>query len=392
MKMLTHVFWSQPYRPLFLLVGLYAVFGMLGWTFFFTGLWLPGSFTQSAISPTLWHAHEMIFGFAGAAIGGFLLTAVPNWTGVRSIAPNQLFILATLWLLGRVGVWSPVASEFISIVSALADIGFFLGLCLWVSHAISASKNKRNFGFIALLLFLTLLNTVFHFGSEVFSSAPSFTIYAGLSMVMIIINIIAGRIIPMFSANWVRQNVPQYSHRQRQKPWLDNTSHVMLITFLVVMNILKIPLLTAIVGVAAAATLYYRWWLWRGWHTRTEPLLWILHIGYFWLPTGILLTALAPVLDFSTSAGIHALTTGAIGTLILAVTSRVALGHSGRALTSRPALTAAYILLTCAAILRVAVALSLFPAFGLHLAATLWMLAFGIFTITYWPILTQPRI
>jgi uncharacterized protein involved in response to NO len=301
-------------------------------------------------------------------------------------------MLVLLWVVGRIGIWSPIANEFISVISALADIGYFLGLCLWVSHAIAASKNKRNFGFIAILLLLTLLNTIFHFGSEINTAAPSFTIYAGLSMVMLIINIIAGRIIPMFSANWIRQNAPQYSHRQRQKPWLDNASHATLIAFLFVMNLIHIPILTAIVGVVAAATLYYRWWLWRGWDTRAEPLLWILHIGYFWLPTGVLLTALAPVLDFSTSAGIHALTTGAIGTLILAVASRVALGHSGRALTSRPALTAAYVILTCAAVIRVAVALTLFPAFGLHLAATLWIVAFAIFTVTYWPILTQPRI
>lgn len=389
---LKHVFWSQPYRPLFLLVGLYAIVSMLAWTFFFTGLWVPDAFLSGGTAPTVWHAHEMIFGFAGAAIGGFLLTAVPNWTGQKSISPNRLALLVALWVIGRIGVWSPGSIEILKIISGLADTGYYLGLCLWVSHALAASKNKRNFGFIALTLLLTLLNAAFHFGGEINSAIPVISVYAGLSMVMIIVNIIGGRIIPMFSSNWIKQNAPQYSHRQRQQPKVEIASHITLIAFLIALNLFNIPALTAVTGVIAAITLYYRWWLWRGWDTRAEPMLWILHVGYFWLPSGILLAGLSQVLDISTSAGIHAITTGAIGTLILAVTSRVALGHSGRPITSRPALTAAYIMVTLSAICRVSVALSIIPGFGLHIAAVLWCLAFALFVGLYWPILTQPRV
>lgn len=392
MPFLKHVFWSQGYRPLFLLSSIAAIMGIIGWDMFIAGYWMPNYILSGSSLPAMWHAHEMIFGFAGAAIGGFLLTAVPNWTGKPPISSINLFILTICWVAGRLGLWLAIESKPLLQMLALADIAYFIGLTLWISYAIAGSGNKRNLGFILLTVLLTLFNALFHFGADINPGLQPIAIYGALASVLVILNIIGGRIIPMFTANWVKQNLPINGSVKRQNPTIEKASHASLSLFLILLTFYPQSIGVALVGIATFGILIYRWSMWRFWDIASEPLLWVLHLGYLWVPLGILLIVVSPLLDISQSAGIHALTTGAIGTIVLGVTSRVALGHSGRPLTSRPLLTATYTMITVSALLRVLVATGFVASWGLHIATLFWVAAFGLFLVLYWPILTRPRV
>ncbi len=377
---------SYAFRPFFLLGALFGIVAVLAWLSVLHG----SGFVEAARDPVAWHAHEMLYGFAGAAIAGFLLTAVATWTGRPPVSGPLLGVLVGLWLAGRVAVLLGPALP--AAVMASADLAFPILLAAVGLREIIGGKSRRNFGIAAVLVAFAILNGVFHLGASGFwPGADRVALFLTAHGLLVLITVVGGRIIPSFTGNWLK--LRGQSDLPRTRPWVE----ALLIPLVILAGIadsIGLPALTVATFSLAAAGLHaVRLSGWRGQATGAEPLVAILHVAYAWLPVGYLLLGLTALgLPLPRSAALHALTMGGIGTMILAVSTRVALGHTGRALKAAPLTLVAYVLLSAAVLVRILSPLA--PGAYLALidtAAAGWCAAFGLFLIVYWPILTQPR-
>ena len=376
---------SYGFRPFFLFGALFAALAIALWLpQFFGELTLPNIF-----APPVWHAHEMLFGFVPAVVTGFLLTAIPNWTGRLPLQGNPLLALLFAWLAGRVAVaasgligWAP---------TMLLDCAYLLVLGLVVAREIVAGKNWRNLKVLAILTLLFAANMAFHIeahetGAAVYSERVAIAATIGL------IVLIGGRIVPSFTRNWlVRENPGRLpASADRLDIYLVGISAAALAGWIVA----PATLTTAVVMLAGAAAQTFRLARWVGWRAWRDPLVLVLHAAYFFIPLGFVLHACAVLHPdmVSPSAGIHAWTIGAIGGMILAIMTRATLGHTGRALQASRATVAIYLCLICSAVARIAAAIYASGANGfLYLAAAAWIAAFGIFAIIYGPYLSRAR-
>lgn len=376
---------SYGFRPFFLLVGLYGVIAMLAWlTGLFTGMW-PGDY----IPAQLWHGHEMIFGFVAAAIAGFLLTAVPSWTGRRALSGGPLIALVIAWLAGRLVLAFDTGLP--QWLIAFIDLAFFPLLGLLLAPSLLRGK-PRNMVFLVFLGVLFLANLIFHMAiandNRVLASSG---LMLGVNTVLLIITIIGGRIVPAFTLGAVRRTDETFTILPA--PLLDRAAIASILILLVID--LAWPYSTAAGWIAVIAAVIHvaRYARWKTLRIVAEPIVWILHVGYAWVIIGLALkgTYILTGIPFS-SAWLHALTAGAFATMILAVMTRAALGHTGRPLVAPPPIVASYILVTLAAIVRVAG--PLFPgsyAQSIAIAGILWIGAFTLFLLVYTPILLLPR-
>jgi uncharacterized protein involved in response to NO len=383
------LFFSYAFRPFFLLAPLYALISVAYWSGAFLGYWQTPTF---ALSPSLWHAHELLYGFAGAGIAGFLFTAIPNWTGRPPLAGAQLATLFGLWLCARLGyLFSDVVPMSFII---LADTGFFFLLTAFAAREVASASNKRNYVVIGLLGALTISNVAFYGDTDPSSALPRAALHAGLWTVLILINLIGGRIIPAFSRNWLNLQAQKRGETPASLPIAFNRTDQLVIAITLVYGVLFVVSAPARVLIAASLIAcvgqFVRLVRWKSWLVASEPLLWILHLAYLWLPVGFGLLALSHLELVPQSAGLHALGSGAVTMMILAVASRAALGHTGRPLESSPTLTASYLLLTLAALLRVLAAVGLETGTFLLAASLCWTLGLLLFLYLYLPILTQP--
>jgi uncharacterized protein involved in response to NO len=373
---------SYAFRPFFLLNGLFAMAVMAAWLAGLHGHGWP------SLTPG-WHAHELLVGFAMAAIAGFSLTAVAAWTGRPPVSGAPLLALVLCWLLGRLVMGWPQAlpAELVGVI----DMLFPALLCVLLGREIIGARSRRNYPLLAILVILAALNGAWHLGAAgLWPAAQRPALMLLLHGVLMLVVIIAGRIIPAFTTNWLRQqgdaDVPQINIR------LDMVAlGVTLLTGLA-MSFAPGHAATGVLALAAMAVHGYRLAGWRGLKTVSNPLLLVLHAAYAWLPLGYALVALSSWGDWITpAAALHALAMGGIGGMVLAVTTRVALGHTGRPLKAAPATVAAYWILMAAVLLRV-VGPSVAPGLlVMDLAAAGWIAAFAIFSVVYWPILTRPR-
>ncbi len=367
------------FRPFYLLAALFSALALPTWLLVFSGIWalpMPG---------VLWHGHEMIFGFACAVIVGFLFTAGRNWTGLPTPTDGPLAALAGLWLAGR--LLMACAGESLAVVAAVIDVAFLPAAAVALGRVLVAAKSHRNYFVLVLLSLLTLCNLVFHLARfGVLALDPLRAIWAALALVTMLETAIGGRVIPMFTASALR-GVKQWQHARLNQAAIALTGAALLFW------VLDLPLLAAPLAFAASLAQFVRSAGWNPWATRRTPLLWILHLGHLWIPTGLLLLALAQWGWVPRSAAVHALTIGAIGGLIIGMITRTALGHTGRMLVAGPVETAAYLLIQAAAVVRVA-GLLLVPAWvvgGLYVAGSFWALAFGLYFVRYLPLLWRPR-
>mgnify|MGYP000897105499 FL=1 len=388
-------FFSYGFRPFFLGAAVYAVLVMglwLGWIASVAGGW-PQGWLPVAGSPFVWHAHEIVFGFAAAAIGGFLLTAVPNWTGALPLSGTPLVVLFAVWLLGRVAMGLSALMPYPLVMIAdgafLPLLGGFAALQLFTRPA------ARNLIFLAMIGAMMACNIVSHLGNAGYLDVdPLAAVRAAMLIVIVMIAVIGGRIIPAFTHNWLnglRPPVPM----PRRIFWLDMTALVSLVVFVLFDTIGAGWVLVGAAASIAAVANGARLVLWRGFATRTEPIVWVLHLGYAWIVVGLLLAALSAVMSSIPAAVVsHAFGTGAIGTMILAVMSRASLGHTGRRLIAPRAVVATYYLVTLAAVVRVAAPLlpSEFYSPLLLVAGLAWAGSFLLFVLVYAPILTTPRV
>jgi uncharacterized protein involved in response to NO len=379
---------GRGFRPFFALAALQAVGSVLYWLAILFGL-APA---PAWLSHSLWHAHEMIFGFVAAAAAGFLLTAAPTWTQSRPLSGAPLALLAALWLAGRAAM--ALAGVLPLPWVALVDVAFLPSLAFAIGRPILAARQVRNYGFPALLTALALANLGAH--AEALGLAPGLgaaTLHAGVDLAIVLIVVVGGRITPSFTANAFRRD--GIAVAVRTQPWLDRAAIAAVVG--VVLANLFVPRTAVSGGVAGLAALAVAARM-SGWQTRhalRDPLVWSLHLGYAWVALGLASVALADLTGaMPWSVGLHAETTGAIGTMVLAVMTRVALGHTGRPLAAPPAATAAYLLVSAGALARTAGALLLPDSYlqVVALGGLLWAGAFAVFVCGYARILIRPRV
>jgi len=387
------VLFSYAFRPLFLLMTIYAVVVVPYWTAAWLG-YLPMPTLLG--TPSWWHAHEMIYGFAGAAVGGFALTAVAAWTKRPPVAGPALLMLSGLWVAARFLFALPFPG--LRPAAMAADLGYGVLLFILMSREIIDAKSARNYKVLVILALLPLANAWFFLGIIRNAAWTASSLMAAVWSLILLINVIAGRIIPAFTRNWLKMNAePAIANGSPRLPpafdRLDLLSTLLMIAF-AALHLVGFPssIGLAVLGVLTGALLGVRLFRWRGIETKREPLVWVLHLAFAWLPIGFLLMALAEVDLVPRSAGIHALTSGAITTMIVAVAGRAALGHTNRPLRSHPALTTAYLAITISAVCRVLAAFGPGARMLLAIAAITWCLGFLAFAWRYVPILTQPKL
>ncbi len=383
------VFFSYAFRPLFLLATVYAIVVVPLWV----GAWLGFlPFPVMLGTPSWWHAHEMIFGFAGAAVGGFALTAVATWTNRPPVSGAPLLVLSALWLIAR--IFFSLPSQSLLAPAIIADLGYGLLLFALMCREVISVRNERNYKVLLILGLLVASNAVFFVGVTRSAGWSITALHSGLWLIVMLINLIGGRIIPAFTRNWLKRR------RADQQPLtpppmfsrFDLVSSGFLVGFAISQLASSNTRLTALLGLLTSVLLFIRLARWQGIRGGVEPLVWVLHVAFLWLPVGILLLSFAEVGLIPQSAGIHALTAGAVTTMILAVASRAALGHTGRPLESHRLLTSAYVLITIAAICRVASTFGPAARILLALSAATWCLGFICFAWRYAPILRLPPV
>jgi len=336
-----------------------------------------------------WHVHEMLFGYAVAAVAGFLLTAVPNWTGRLPVNGAPLAALALLWLIGRLamltGGWLGAP------LTAAADLAFLVALLAVVGREVVAGRNWRNLPVLAALAGLAAANVWFHAASVWGFAGADSASRLGIAVVTMLIVLIGGRVTPSFTRNWLAKRAPG----RLPAPFgaIDRLALVATLLALAAWVVWPMAQATAAALALAALLLLARLVRWQGHRTLAEPLVSILHLGYLWLPLGLgLLAAAIRWPEAGTGAAVHGLTAGAVGTMTLAVMTRASLGHSGRPLTAGSGTRLIFLLITVAAATR---ALAWLWTAGydwlMPLSGLAWILAFGLFTALYAPIMLRRR-
>jgi len=373
------------FRPFYLCAALFAIAAVPAWLMPFAAGMPLGGYQQGMA----WHSHEMIFGFAPAIIAGFLLTAVRNWTGRSTPIGAPLAGLVVLWLVARILMSTGPVNA-----AALIDVLFLPALGVAVAIPIWRSRNVRNYKVLGVLAVLTLANACYHLANLglISTGFARVSMTAALDTLAILIAIVGGRVIPAFIGNAVQGASPRHVGS------VEGVSVGALVVILIAgvvkpwIAVQHAPWL--VIVVVAAVVQGIRLLLWQPFRARGNPLLWMLPVAYAWLPISLVLRVLELQSIVPSGAAFHALTIGAITSLMLGMMMRSALGHSGRPLVAGPAEVGAFVLLQLSAIVRVLAASVVPGAYreAMIIAGVLWTLAFAVFLLRYWPILTRPRI
>jgi uncharacterized protein involved in response to NO len=362
------------------------------WAIAVVGLWiqaLAGAITlPTAFDSLAWHRHEMLFGFLGAAIAGFLLTAIPNWTGRLPIAGSRLAGLVGMWIAARLAIL--FSGSIGGITAMLVEAAFLLTLAGACAREVLIARN-RNVPVVGVVLLFAVAAMVDHLESLGILATDQLGWRSGVALVLMLVTLIGGRIIPSFTANWlIKQGQSRLPGQATAFDYIAMTTTALALgcwAFQI------LPNLTASLLLAAGMLQVVRLARWQGYRTLAEPLVFILHVSYAWLPIGLLLLGLSIVdMDVSGSAGLHALGAGAMASMVLAVMTRATLGHTGRELHADKGTVAIYTLVTLGAALRVAAPWLPFDYLLLIKAAgALWGGAFLLFLALYGPKLLGPR-
>jgi len=373
------VIWQYGFRPFYLLASLFACASLLLWV-----AQLSGVLPMAYLAGPLWHGHEMLFGFATAVIAGFLLTAVAAWTQQPPLRGAPLVMLVLLWLAGRVLVLTPWPWA-----ATIANLLFPLAVAVAIAIPLVRTRNRRNLLFIGLLAGLGVLAALLHLSAAGLLDLPvTLGLRAGLDVVLLVIVIIAGRVVPMFTNNAIAGAGATHDPMvERAAPWV--------VVALLAADVLQAHavVVAALAGLAAVVHAA-RLALWRPWRTRHAPLVWILHAAYAWIVLHLGLRMMAEAGWLAPSLATHALTVGAIGGMTIGMMTRTARGHTGRPLKAGAAETAMFLLMQAAALVRVGGGI-LAPGGSLAMvqaSGLLWSAAFGLYAIAYWPVLTRPRV
>lgn len=375
---------SFGFRPFFLFGAAWAGIAMVVWVMMLSG----GNPLRTAFDPVAWHAHELLFGYLGAVIAGFLLTAVPNWTGSLPVTGWPLAGLVALWLAGRVAV--AISALLPPYVAMAIDLAFPIALAGFLAREIITGRNWKNLPVLALLTIWTLANAAYH-QQALADGLPAFGagLRLGLAAAIMLITLIGGRIVPSFTRNWL---AAQQATRL-PAPFGRTDTIVVLVTALALATWVIAPDHAVAAALCVTAGIAQTWRLirWKGWQTTGEALVWVLHVGYGFVPLGFFAIAGRSLLPISAAATQHVWMAGAVGLMTLAVMTRASLGHAGRPLRATPAITALYLAMIISVGARFLAGAMPEEDWLLYLAAGGWVFAFGGFAVVYFPILTKPK-
>lgn len=330
--------------------------------------------------PLNWHAHEMLFGFVGAMIAGFLLTAVPNWTGEKAHKGLPLVVLSSLWLSARVLL---LVSD--SQLGSFVDLTFFPTLLALLAPSLLRAKQPKTLIFVPVLALLWVSNLLMHLQSWQVADTRSVGLSLGISLIILLITLIGGRVIPFFTRMAL-------DTQPRQYPWVEALCVITIVLLPVLETFQPKPAIFVCWSVFAATVHGVRLWGWTSVKIWRIPLLWVLHVGYAWLILGLALKGLAALGLVYPASAVHAFTAGAMGVMGLGIMSRASLGHTGRPLRSSRMATCSFVLINLAALLRVfgsTAGLQSTVSYGV--SGALWCLSFIFFLWVYSPILFAPR-
>jgi uncharacterized protein involved in response to NO len=378
-------FFSFAFRPFFFCGALFAGIALPAWAALFTGRWMIAG------DPLRWHAHEMLFGFLGAIIGGFLLTAIPNWTGRLPVAGRPLAGLLALWLLGRIGAVLQATGVIGPELGIVLELLYWLALSGAAFREIIAGSNKRNLPVVAMIAAFGLADVV-TFLPDWTALDPMLGVHLAIALAATLISLIGGRITPSFTRNWLA--------KVKGEPFpaafgpIDKAAVAATLIAMLAWAFFPDAVWTGGLLLVAAVVQAVRLARWQGQRTLQEPLVVILHLGYLWLVVGLIAlgaSAIAPERIMMTAA-LHALTAGAVGTMTLAVMTRASLGHTGRPLVADRGTQAIYALVILGAALRVlAPWLPTDYPETVGLAGLLWAGAFLLFAVKYGRYLISAR-
>jgi uncharacterized protein involved in response to NO len=377
--------WSAGFRPFFVLAAAWAALAVPAWL----AAYVHGYALRGTLPPATWHAHEMIFGFGLATVTGFLLTAIPNWTGRLPLRGARLAALAALWLAGRAALL--ISAAIGPAAAAALDLAFLSVLVAAVARELIAGRNWRNVPVLAALGLLLAANVLVHLHALGIAYTADVGLRLGIATLLGLIALIGGRIVPSFTRNWLikirlASGAPGPAFRAGRT---DALCLAAILTGLVAWVLAPESPIAAALEILAGAAAALRLSRWHGLATLREPLVAVLHAGYAWLALGLAWLGLNGIFAWvPPSASLHALTIGAIGTMTLAVMTRATLGHTGRPLAAGPATCAIYLMVSLGAVLRVAAPLSGAGAvFLTSLAGIAWTAAFALFVVIYGPML-----
>jgi uncharacterized protein involved in response to NO len=375
---------SYGFRPFFLSGAAWAVAAMLLWLAMLSGrLALP-----MAYPPLQWHGHELVLGFVPAIVAGFLLTAVPNWTGRLPITGRPLLALVSIWAAGRAAI---LLSALIGKpLAALVDLSFLAALVVVVGREIIAGGNRGNIKVLAAVLLLLAANVLYHL-EAVAGVGDGHGLRLAVAATVLLIMLIGGRVIPSFTRNWLARQAPG----ALPAPFAGFDILAMVASGAALASWVALPenVATALLALGAGVLNGARLVRWRGMRTATEPLVLVLHVAYAFVPLGFLLVALAILRpgSIAPTGALHAWTAGAIGLMTLAIMTRASLGHTGRPLTATRPIVVIYLAALVAATTRILAGFGFASWTMLEVSAIAWVAAFGLFVIVFAPLLTRPR-
>jgi len=382
---------NSAFRPLFFLAGVFGVLSVPLWV----GLYGGAVDLNLAVPMAVWHGHEMLYGYTLAAIGGFFLTVVPNWTRAKAQKGPALMVLSGVWVLGRIAVWAQGGLPYtVVFVADMAFVVMFSGLVL---RPLLDPQYRRQMVFVPILATLVIGNAMSHMGGlgwgdlgggGVDWATQGLTL--GLDGIVVLITVMGGRVTPSFTSSYLGHANPAIKVRQSAK--LDRLVLNATWALLVFDQILPGRSVTGALALIVAILHGVRLAGWLGWRTWRNPILCVLHVGYAWLVVGLALRGLGDFGLLAPQNALHALTIGAIGTYTMGIMTRASLGHTGRVVKAAPVIVAAYVLISVAALSRLLVApLPEYAAVLVMASGVAWTLAFTAFFVVYAPILMRPR-
>jgi uncharacterized protein involved in response to NO len=376
---------SYGFRPFFLAAALWACLAMVLWIGLLSGWWT----FASGYGVIAWHAHEFLFGYIAAVMTGFILTAIPNWTGRFPLQGKPLLALFGLWLAGRAAMLA--TDEIGTAVAAIVDCAYLVTLTGVITQEIIAGSNWRNLRVVVLIGLTAVANIVFQ-AEVVIYAAPTYGLRLGVAAIVGLIMVVGGRITPSFTSNWMTRQGSEKCPAPLGRFDIASIAvgAIALIAWIAAPDWFGTVLLLLLMAIAQAARLSR----WAGARTWREPILFILHVGYAFVPLGALLLSFSMLWPqiVPASGALHAWTTGAMGIMTLAIMTRATLGHTGREVISTPATMAIYGAMLVATLVRITA--PLLPAIyyqALLVAGVAWLLGYGIFIVVYGPMLLREK-
>jgi len=379
---------ESPYRPFFILAAISSLFYMTIWTLFYT-FKLPLNFEN--ISPTMWHAHEMLFGYTMAVVAGFLLTVEKYWLGKNIDRKSILLTLVILWIATRVSIFLTLITNIPYEIGAILDCLFMIVLTIRVAYPIISARAWDKMGLVAHIAIIAAANVVFYLGlSGVISNGQYLGVYSALYLVISIILLMGRRMIPIFIRNGL-----EFKFEPKNWRVIDILSLVFFVLFFIYDLFFTSPITVSIISGILAIIYSIRLFGWYSNKIWSKPLLWVLFVAYSWIAVGFTLKFLSLYFNIFGFLSLHSFTYGGIGIITMGFMSRVILGHTGRNVFEPPKILFwIFSILFAGAIVRVFFPLIDITRYQIWIGASqlLWILSFLIFAVVYLPMLFRPSI